>query len=323
MTAPCPIDLHIDLIGAAPPGLIRDMAKRNRRDIGGVFAPDGGYAFDGYPEFRRVHAAVASVPRSPEDHHRLTLEVLERAAEGGVIYAELSLTPDAPGDLSAWRERVDAVREAAEARAGIVARGLVTCLRHDGPDRARQAARCAAETAGAFVAGFGLSGDETVGTPRDFSYAFDMAREAGLGLFADAGQRRGPEALRDTLRDLRVDRIGHGGRAVEDLALVDTLAEGGTVLVARPAMDIALGLVPDWRAHPVGRLFERGVKVTIATGCEAFRGASMREQCDRLADAFDWDAGVFATLGRTALDAAFCDADTRTLVRKRLEDRDD
>ncbi len=318
------IELHLHLEGAAPPAFIRGLAAEKREDISGIFDERGHYAYRDFPHFLRVYEAATSVLRSPEDYRRLTLAVLEESAANGVIYSETFVSPDFCGgrDLGAWREYVHAIEEAAreaEAQMGITLRAIVTPIRHFGPEKAKQVALCAAETAGRFVTGFGIGGDETVGEPQDFAWAFDCAREAGLGLTAHAGEWRGPDHIRATLAALNPTRLGHGVRAIEDLALVDELAERGTVLEVCPGSNIALGLYPDWRRHPIGRLYDRGVKVTVSTDDPPFFHTGMTREWDRLADAFDWDAGVFATLNRTALDAAFCDPETRETLAKTLE----
>nr|MCU0803231.1 adenosine deaminase [Paracoccaceae bacterium] len=162
------------------------------------------------------------------------------------------------------------------------------------------------------------AGDEKIGAPKDFTYAFDAAREAGLRITAHAGEWGGPESVRAALTDLNPERIGHGVRAIEDLALVDLLAERGTVLEVCPGSNIALGLYKDWRAHPIAELDRRGVKVTISTDDPPFFHTTMAREYDRLAEALDWDAGQFMRIARTSLDAAFCDADTKARIAKLL-----
>ncbi len=318
------VELHHHLEGGAPPAFIRGLAAQKKMDIGGIFDERGNYAFRDFLQFLKVYEAATGTLRTPEDYHRLTLAVLEEAAASGVIYLESFLSPDFCGgrDLSAWREYLHAIREAAEAaerKDGIVLRGIATVIRHFGPDKARETALCAAETAGDFLRGFGMAGDEMRGKPKDFAWSFDMAREAGLRLTSHAGEWGGPESVRDTIRDLRVERVGHGVRAIEDLALVDELAEKGIVLECCPGSNIALGLYPSWRAHPIARLHDRGVKVTISTDDPPFFGTSMEREYTRLAEAFDWDEGMFMSLARTAADAAFCDDETRDKILKRLE----
>ena len=326
MTMP-KIELHLHLEGAAPPAFIRGLAREKKMDLAGLFTEDGSYRFADFWDFLKVYEAATSTLQRPEDFHRLTLAVLEESAASGVIYTECFLSPDFCGnrDLSAWREYLQAIEEAAaqaERTMGITMRAIVTAIRHFGPDKARQTARCAAETKGRFVTGFGLAGDEKIGAPKDFLWSFDMAREAGLRLTAHAGEWGGPQSVRDAMADLGVERIGHGVRAIEDMALIDEIAEKGIVLELCPGSNVALGLYKDFRHHPIGQMYDREVKVTISTDDPPFFHTTMTREYAMLHDAFDWDDGVFRKIARTSLDAAFCDADTKAQILKKLEAAD-
>lgn len=319
------LELHLHLEGAAPPAFIRAQAKRKNIDLSRIFDDKGAYTYRDFVDFLRIYEAACSVLTTPQDFHDLTLAVLEQSAGHDVIYTEAFLSPDfcGGGDLIAWRDYLAAIETAAETaqtQLGITLRGCVTCIRHFGPEKARKIAQCAQETAGRFVTGFGLAGDENQFEPRDFAYAFDAAREAGLGLTAHAGEWRGPDGVRDTLRDLKVSRIGHGVRAIEDPTLVSELADMGTVLEVCPGSNIALQVYPNLRDHPIARLRDAGVSVTISTDDPPFFHTNMTLEYQRLAEVFDWDAPVFDALNQTALDAAFCDATTRTKLRQTLED---
>ncbi len=316
------IELHLHLEGAAPPAFIRGLSAEKGVDLSRIFDARGAYRFADFWEFLRIYEAATSVLQTPEDYRRLTSAVLEILAENGVVYAETFLSPDFCGgrDLVAWREYLHAIREAADQaeKQGVTLRGIVTAIRHFGPQKGRETALCAAETAGDFITGFGLAGDEKIGLPTDFAWSFDCAREAGLGLTCHAGEWGGPESVREALK-LGPSRLGHGVRAIEDLALVDHLAERGTVLEVCPGSNIALGLYRDWRAHPIAELDRRGVKITVSTDDPPFFHTTMTREYEGLAEALDWDEGQFARINRTALDAAFCDADTRSRIAKRLE----
>ena len=317
------VELHLHLEGAAPPAFIRGLAAEKHVDLSGIFDAQGGYAFRDFWHFLEVYEAATSVLTTPADYARLLRAVLEASAEEGVIYCETFVSPDFCGgrDLAAWRDYLAALSEtaaSAERDMGIACRAIVTPIRHFGPDKAKEVAICAAETAGGFVTGFGIAGDEKAGKPGDFAWSFDCAREAGLGLTAHAGEWAVPQSVRDALRDLRPSRIGHGVRAIEDLALVDELAEAGIVLECCPGSNVALGLYPSFRAHPIAKLHDRGVKVTVSTDDPPFFHTTMRREYDRLAEAFDWDEGMFLSLARTAAEAAFCDAETRARLLQRL-----
>lgn len=315
------VELHHHLEGAAPPAFIRGLAQEKGLNVSNIFDGEGAYSYGDFLQFLDVYEAATAPLQSPEDYARLTRAVLEAAADKGVVYVESFLSPDFCGgrDPAAWAEYVHAIREAAGAVPGIELRGIVTAIRHFGPEKARETALCAQETAGDFIVGFGIAGDENAGHLRDYVYPFEAAREAGLRLTAHAGEWGGPQSLRDAIEYLKVERIGHGVRAIEDPALVEYLAAAGIVLEVCPQSNVALGVYPTTAAHPIARLREAGVRVTVSTDDPPFFHTDMAHEYRELAGAFGWGVEDFRALGRTAAEAAFCDADTRDKLLKQLE----
>ncbi len=318
------IELHLHHEGAAPPAFIRQLAHEKRIDLSGIFKPDGSYDFRDFAHFLSVYEAACEVLKSPEDFRRLTLAILEESAANGVVYSETFLSPDfcGGGDLHAWRDYLTAIRDAAdeaERKYDITLRGVVTCVRHFGPEKAKLSAHCAAETAGDWITGFGMGGNEAMGAQGDYKWSFDCAREAGLRLTTHAGEFGGPESVRDAIRDLRVERVGHGVRAAEDPDLVREIVDRDITIEVCPGSNVVLGLFPDFAAHPIAKLRDAGVKVTISTDDPPFFHTTMRREYEMLSKAFGWDAEVFAALNETALNAAFCDEETRARVKTRLE----
>lgn len=314
------IELHLHLEGAAPPALVRDMARAKGEDLGAIFDDQGRYPLTSFAAFLRVYEAASSVFRSPADYARLLQTVLEQSADEGVIYTELFISPEfcGGGDLVAWREYLAAMEEVARTMAPTIqSRAILTAIRHFGPERARKTALCAAETAGDWVTGLGIGGDENAFELADFRWSYDCAAEAGLGLTAHAGEWRGPDEVRAAL-DLGCTRIGHGVRAVEDAALMRDLAARGTVLEVCPGSNVALGVVPSWAAHPIARLADAGVRVTVSTDDPPFFHTSLSQEYDRLADTFGWSDTEFSQINTWAVEAAFCDPDTRAALRKEL-----
>ena len=313
------VELHLHLEGAADPAFIRGLAAEKSVDIQKIFDKSGAYKYDSFNEFLAVYEAATFALKSPEDFKRLTQSVLENLAEHNVVYAETFVSPDFCGgrDVGAWREYLEAMQEAHVE--GVTLKGIVTCIRHFGPDKARETARCAAETAGDWIVGFGMGGAEDVGAVADFARAFDMAREAGLRLTSHAGEWGGAQSIWDTLEDLKVERIGHGVQAIDDPKLVDYLAETGIVLEVNPGSNIALGVYANLAQHPIAKLRDAGVKVTVSTDDPPFFHTTMTKEFERLEQVFGWGVDDFNLLNKTALEAAFCDAGTKDLIAKRLE----
>ncbi len=318
------LELHLHLEGAAPPKFIQSLAKEKGVDLSGIFDEQGNYKYDGFVDFLRVYEAACTVLTGPEEFYKLTKAVLEHSAAQGVIYTEAFVSPDFCGnnDVGAWKEYMAAMEQAAteaEATDGIILRGILTCIRHEGPDTAKLAAKCAQETAGDWLVGFGMGGNEMVHRQADFKYAFDMAAEAGLHLTTHAGEWGGAKEVRDAVFDLGVERIGHGVMCIEDMDLVEHLAETGVVLEVCPGSNVALGVSDTWAGHPIERLRAEGVKVTVSTDDPPFFHTTMCREYDMLAETFGWDDARFAQINRTAAEAAFCDDKTRARVLKRLE----
>ncbi|MFV0408991.1 MAG: adenosine deaminase [Paracoccus sp. (in: a-proteobacteria)] len=316
------IELHLHLEGAAPPSFIRGLAAEKRVDLPAIFDAQGHYDYRDFNQFLNVYEAATSVIQTPADYARLLREVLSRAAEQGAIYAELFVSPEfcGGGDLAAWRDYLAAMEEVAGEMAaqGIDSRAILTLIRHFGPERARATAICAAETGSAdgtgWVTGLGMGGAEAVGRAQDYAWSYDCAREAGLGLTCHAGEWGGPQSIRDALT-LGVSRIGHGVHASDDPALMCDLAGRGTVLEVCPGSNIALGVYPDWASHPIARLADAGVKVTVSTDDPPFFHTTLEHEYERLADTFGWGEAEFTELNLTAAEAAFCDEETRDGLR--------
>lgn len=320
------VELHLHLEGGAPPAFIAGLAREKNIDIAGIFDERGNYTYRDFDHFLKVYEAACTTLQTPEDFRRLVLAVLEESAANGVVYSETFLSPDycGGGDLAAWRDYLAAMQDAAdqaERTMGITLRGVITCVRHHGPEQAKVSARCAVETMGDFITGFGMAGAEMLGRPGDFAYSFDMAREAGMRLTCHAGEWGGPDMVADTIRDLRPERIGHGINAIRDLALVDRIAEQGITLEVCPGSNVFLRAAKSWKDHPIRALRDRGVRVTVSTDDPPFFGTTMTKEFEGLERAFGWDEEVFADLQRVALDAAFCDAATKDKIGKRLEAR--
>ncbi len=322
------LELHLHHEGAAPPKFIAGLAREKNIDISGIFDADGNYAYQGFDEFLKVYEAACEPLQSPQDFYRLTLAILEECAAHGVIYAETFMSPDfcGGGDLAAWREYLAAIEQAAseaERDMGVTLRGIITCIRHLGPEQAKTAAHCAAETAGDFIRGFGMGGAEQVGRPADFAYSFDMAREAGLRLTCHAGEWGGAPMVADTIRDLRVDRIGHGIGAIDDPALVAEIIDKDIMLEVCPGSNVVLGAVPSWETHPIKRLCDAGVPVTISTDDPPFFHTTMTHEYKMLVKTFGFGPGDFRALQQTALKHAYCDDETRARLAKQLDAADE
>ncbi|MBO9096699.1 MULTISPECIES: adenosine deaminase [unclassified Rhizobium] len=309
------IELHCHLEGAAPPSLTAEQALKYGVDTSG-FLRDGTYLWNDFAEFIVAYDQVASVYRTEEDYALLTETYLEELAAIGTIYSELIVSPD-HGDriglgADAYIAGVSAGIHAAKARTGIEARLIVTGERHFGPERVIKAAEYAARSDNPLITGFNMAGEERMGRVADYARAFDIARDAGLGLTIHAGEVCGAFSVSDALDLVRPSRIGHGVRAIEDSELVRRLADLGTVLEVCPGSNIALNVFPDFKSHPLRRLKEAGVRVTISSDDPPFFKTSLEREYALASLAFGFSEAEINAMTRTGLEAAFVDDETRS-----------
>ena len=315
------VELHCHLEGAAPPALTLAQAQKYGVDTG-AFLKDGTYLWKDFAEFLVCYDKVSEVYRSEEDYALLTETYLEELAGIGTIYSELIVSPD-HGDriglgADAYMAGVSAGIRAAKAKTGIEARLIVTGERHFGPDRVVKAAEYAAKSDNPLITGFNMAGEERMGRVADYARAFDIAREAGLGLTIHAGEVCGAFSVADSLDLVRPQRIGHGVRAIEDIDLVKRLADLGTVLEVCPGSNIALKVFPDFQSHPLRKLRDAGVKVTINSDDPPFFHTSLKREYELASSAFGFSDGEIDAMTRTAIEAAFVDEATRATLLAKL-----
>jgi len=316
-------ELHVHLEATMPPALVRELARRNRVEVATGVMDGDRFAWRDFLHFLELYDEMVRVIQTPQDYRDIAYDYLVRCAAEGAIYVELTASPDhaqtaGVGDddhVAALAQAIDDAR----ADCGIEARIVMTCVRHYGVERAVELARRVVAHPHRYVTGFGMAGDEAGHPPGPFAKAFLIAHEAGLGVTVHAGEWAGPESIRGALAlPVPVTRLGHGVRAIEDPALVEELAERGTVLEVCPTSNVVLGVFGSYAEHPWGRLRAAGVRVTLGSDDPPWWGATIggeyRVAHEELATGADELVGVT----RTAIEAAFIDEEARAGLLRRL-----
>ncbi|MBN9053770.1 MAG: adenosine deaminase, partial [Rhizobiales bacterium] len=195
-------ELHCHIEGATPPALALAQAKRYGIDTS-RFIREGQYAWEDFTSFVESYDATANLFRTEEDYALLAETYLTGIAQAGAIYSELIVSPD-QGDAvgigaDAYISGLAEGAQRARAKTGIETRFLVVGIRHFGPERVVKAAEYAARRPHPLVTGFNLAGEERIYRVADFARAFDIARDAGLGITIHAGELSGAFSVRDAL----------------------------------------------------------------------------------------------------------------------------
>ncbi|CAK7258684.1 MULTISPECIES: adenosine deaminase [unclassified Shinella] len=322
MTKPMPkAELHCHIEGAAPPALALSQAQRYGIDTS-AFIRDGEYAWEDFTSFVASYDATANLFRTEEDYALLAETYLTGIAEAGAVYSELIVSPD-QGDAvgigaDAYISGLAEGAEQARARTGIETRLLIVGIRHFGPERVMKAAEYAARRPHPLISGFNLAGEERMHRVADFARAFDIARDAGLGITIHAGELSGAFSVRDALDHVRPTRISHGVRAIEDGDLVRRLADEGVVLEVCPGSNIALKVFPDFEHHPLRALHDAGVRVTLNSDDPPFFHTSLAREYEIASSVMGFSDEALLGMTRTAIEAAFVDEPTRQRLLSRL-----
>lgn len=208
--------------------------------------------------------------RSPEAIHRITREAIEDAARDNVKYMELRFTPVALSraerfplhDVIDW---VIAAAQEAGQKLGVVVKLIASVNRHESHELAEQVAWLAAERKENGLVGMDLAGNEAEFKSEPFYGVFKEVRQAGLHVTIHAGEW-GPAAnVREAIENLGAERIGHGVRVLEDEYVTRLARERGTAFEVCVTSNFQSGVVPSLHAHPLARMLDQGLNVTVNT----------------------------------------------------------
>lgn len=315
-------EIHCHIEGAASPALVLGQAEKYNTDMSAFIRGDA-YVWQDFTSFLAAYDAAAALFRTAGDYALLAEDYLVSIAAQGAIYAEFFTSPDharhAGLSPEAYTEGLAEGMARAKEKTGIESRQIVTGVRHFGADSVMDAARFATRCDRAVVSGFGMAGDERMGALADFVPAFDLAREAGLGITVHAGELCGWESVVEALDHMRPSRIGHGVRAIENPELVARIAGEGVVLECCPGSNIALGVFPSFADHPFPALMRAGCRVTLNSDDPPHFHTTIGREYDIARNHFGMDDRALLAVTRTAIEAAFVDETTRAALLARVD----
>jgi len=270
-------ELHLHIEGSLEPEQMFAFARRNRIDI--PFASVGdlraAYSFTRLQDFLDIYYQGANVLRSEEDFHDLALAYFARAHADGVVHAEIFFDPQTHTDRGLpFKVAADGLlsgMKTAQERFGISSKLILCFLRHL-DESAAFATLQAAEPWLDRIEGVGLDSSEIGHPPEKFARVFAAAGSEGLKKVAHAGEEGPPDYVWEALNLLRIDRLDHGNRALEDPELVTHLSRKGMTLTVCPLSNLKLCVVDDIARHPIPTMLEKGLRATINSDDPAYFG---------------------------------------------------
>lgn len=317
-------ELHMHIEGSLEPELMFALAARNKvalpfRSVEEVRA---AYAFSNLQDFLDIYYQGAQVLLTEEDFQDLAMAYFRRLAADGGVHAEIFFDPQTHTDRGLpFKVAIDGLlagMDKARTELGITSKLILCYLRHLDEDAAFATLK-AAEPWLDRIEGVGLDSSEVGHPPSKFARVFAASRERGLKLVAHAGEEGPPEYVYEALDLLKVDRIDHGNRSLEDAALTARLVREGMTLTVCPLSNLKLCVVDDLKAHPLKRMLDLGLKATVNSDDPAYFGGYLADNYLQTAEALGLTRAEIATLARNSFAGSFLSEAEKAAHIARLE----
>jgi adenosine deaminase len=232
-----------------------------------------------FDQFLATYLFTSYFVRDAADFRGLTLAVLERLAAENIVYAEITVSfIEYMQQGIALADIVSALDDAADASVQPRVQWILDPVRNIGPERALELLQDVLRMRPKHLVGITIGGSEHLYPPAQFAKVYALARDAGLRRTVHAGEGLGPESVWDAIRELGVERIGHGVRSIEDPDLVRYLEENQIPLELCPTSNLWTAIYPSYEAHPLKALHKAGVPLTINTDDPEFFRTSLSEE---------------------------------------------
>ena len=305
-------ELHIHLEGAIAPATLLRLAERHGRplpadDVKGLQA---WYHFTTFRHFIEVYLMGQACLRQADDFALIAYELGADRSRQAIRYSEVTVTPY----THIWQQkgiRPEEIIEGLEdgrARArrdfGVEMRWVFDIPRNLPEPAGAWTADFAIQHMDKGVVGFGLGGDESKAPPELWIAPFQRAIAAGLYSVPHAGEVAGPASVWGALRHLGARRLGHGVRSSEDPALVAYLVEHQVPLEVNPTSNLRLNVYPDFAHHPLRRLWDAGVYLTVNSDDPPMFDTTLTAEYGVLAAHFDFTPAELEQISLNAVAAA-------------------
>jgi adenosine deaminase len=303
-------ELHIHIEGALEPELMFDIAEKNSLDLPLKSVADirRAYDFTDLQSFLDIYFQGAQVLLDEDDFYQLTWAYLQKAAVQNVRHTEIFFDPQAHTTRGIKFETVlQGIHRAlmdARQHLGLSSKLIMCFLRHLSVAEAMDTLKSALPFKD-WITAVGLDSSERGFPPEKFAPVFDLARQKGFKAVAHAGEEGPPEYIWQALKILRVERIDHGIRCLEDAGLVDYLVKKQVPLTVCPLSNVKLGVFDNMNQHNLKQMLDLGLCVTVNSDDPAYFGGYIEENFMALHQAHSLESQDIYKLARNAFQASF------------------
>jgi len=304
-------ELHVHLEGSILPRTLIKLAQRNHVILPGD--DEAGlvefYRFRNFETFIETYLTITSCLRTPEDYRLIAYEFGCECARQNIRYAEVTFTIVTNMALTglSWMEilsGLNAGREQAQKDFQVKWQWIFDIVRNN-PDTQETVLNIALAAREMGVIALGLGGSEVGFPPEMFVDTFKRAKDEHLHRVPHAGEIAGPQSVWSAVKLLHAERIGHGIRSIEDLELVDYLKLKSIPLEICPTSNIRLNIYPDYVHHPLRKVWDEGVFITINSDDPPMFGTDLNNEYQVLVNYFNFNQAELEQISLNAIQASF------------------
>jgi adenosine deaminase len=303
-------ELHLHIEGTFEPELMFEIALRNKMMLkyNSVEELKTAYQFNNLQEFLDIYYSGANVLIEEQDFYDLTWAYLQKIHSQKVVHTEIFFDPQTHTSRGVpFSKVISGIHRAlkdGEKDLGISSKLIVSILRHLSEDAAFETLEEALRYK-TWITALGLDSSEKGHPPTKFQRVFEKAREEGLLVVAHAGEEGPPEYVWEALDQLKVSRIDHGNRSLEDASLVEELVKRRMPLTVCPLSNLQLKVVQQLTNHPIEEMLKIGIVATVNSDDPAYFGGYINENYLALAHALNLNKDQITQLVKNSFQASF------------------
>lgn len=317
-------ELHLHIEGSLEPELMFSLAQRNNITLpfDSIDEVRKAYEFSELQDFLDIYYQGMGVLQTEQDFYDLTWAYLTKIKSQNVIHTEIFFDPQGHTDRGIPFDTViNGIHRAlqdGQTKLGISSHIIMCFLRHLSEEAASATLEQALPHKDKII-GVGLDSSEFGHPPSKFQRVFAKAKKEGFLAVAHAGEEGPPEYVTEALDLLKIDRLDHGNRSLEDEALTQRLASTQIALTVCPLSNYKLAGVKDMRKHPLKSMLDKNLNATINSDDPAYFGGYMNENYLAVYEALNLTKSQILTLARNGFNAAFSGDDKKAEMLAELE----
>jgi len=285
-------ELHLHIEGSFEPELMFKIAQRNQINIpyNSVKEIEEAYKFNCLQDFLNIYYQGAGVLVTEQDFYDLTYSYLQKCANQHVRHTEIMFDPQTHTDRGiAFETVINGISTAcddAKKNLGVSSLLIMSYLRHLSEEAAFKTLKQSLPFKDKITA-VGLDSSEKGNPPSKFKNVFEASVKEGYIPLAHAGEEGSAAYVWEAIDILGIKRIDHGNNSLQDENLVQEIIGRDIALTVCPLSNTALQVVDDLKNHPLKKMMELGLKVTVNSDDPAYFGGQVNKNYEAIQEALN------------------------------------